>query len=172
MDRKALRAELEAVGWRPETIDLPPDFAPALPIGEELLLFAPGMFEAEAEDFWSYVFLMEINETNVDEASLTEMFELYYDGLIGMVGNSRGLSLPADPAQVNVAADRTRDGRFLGTIDTHDAFVTGEPLSLRLVIDVAPPRDGMTSMWIQASPHPEGHPIWSTLKSALGALEI
>src|SRR5688500_2734436 len=42
-------------GWRTETIPFPLGFAPTLPYtGIEELRFAPGMFKAGSDDFWTY----------------------------------------------------------------------------------------------------------------------
>ena len=97
--------------WRDEIIDLPPDFAPGLPSGSELLFFAPGMFEEGAEDYWSYVFLMAIDEPVPDAERLCEILELYYNGLIAAVAEGAELDVGDDPATVEVK--ETGRGRFV-----------------------------------------------------------
>jgi len=59
-------------GWRAETIPFPLDFAPELNYeGLEELRFAPGMFDADSEDFWTYAFIWWIpEETSIDPDSL------------------------------------------------------------------------------------------------------
>lgn len=153
--------------WRTEPITLPPDFAPTLPAGEELLIFAPGMFEEGAEDFWSYGFLIRFEETDLDLARMEELFELYYDGLIGTVGAER---VSADPARVQMR--RVRRGRYAATINTVDAFVTFEPLVLRLEIEVLDEDAASTLLRVTASPQPKGHGIWRALDIAVGSLEL
>ena len=47
----------EPKGWGKESIDLPPKFAPDMDWrGAVELRFAPGMFKADAADFFSYAF--------------------------------------------------------------------------------------------------------------------
>ena len=48
-------------GWKGETIDLPTKFAPGMKLrGLEKIRFAPGMFKADAKDFFSYVFVFRV----------------------------------------------------------------------------------------------------------------
>jgi hypothetical protein len=50
-------------GWRTETIAFPLDFAPSIAYhGEEQIRFAPGMFNAAAPDYFSYVFVWIVDE--------------------------------------------------------------------------------------------------------------
>lgn len=157
-------------GWSPETIALPPEFAPGLPAGEELLLFAPGMFDAEAEDFWSYVFVMSLDEGDLDAASLTDLFEEYYDGLLLAVGEGRGLDMGVDPASVHLSSDG--DNRYHADIDMIEAFVTGERLDLNILIEVTPLGPDSSFLKVQASPQPANHEIWKSLSYAVESLEI
>ncbi len=149
--------------WQPETIRLPPEFAPGLPEGEEELRFAPGMFDAEAPDFWSYVFVMRLEEELGDEDSIARLLELYYDGLLSAVGGSRGLELPDDPATAHVRT--VGEGRYEARIEMIDAFVTGEPITLRLEVV----SEG-TTLRFAASPQPEEHAIWASLRAVLALL--
>lgn len=157
--------------WRPETITLPPEFAPGLPAGREVLLFAPGMFTEGAPDFWSYTFLMEIEEDGVDAARVEELFELYFDGLITAVGGGGEFDLPADPAQVSFEA--TGSGRFQGQVDTYDAFVTGEPLELHMLVDAESAGPGRTLLTVRACPTPpDGGALWRSLGDAAASLRF
>jgi hypothetical protein len=69
--------------WAGERIELPPSFAPSLGWkGVEQIRFAPGMFQAEAKGFFSYVlvFLLE-PEAETSEAALKRELLTYYKGL-------------------------------------------------------------------------------------------
>ena len=119
-------------GWQAETIPLPPEFAPGMPAGSEVLLFAPGMFDAEAEDYWSYVFLMRIDCGGLDADGLTALFEEYYDGLINLVAESRGLAAPADPA--NCTFLEAEDGHYDGRVELVDAFGSLQEVELNVIV--------------------------------------
>lgn len=157
-------------GWAPERIALPPEFAPALPAGSEVLLFAPGMFTAGTEDFWSYVFLMEVEETGIGAQRLTEILELYYDGLIQSVAASRGSSLGDDAATVRLHA--VGGDQYEARIEMIDAFVTMEPLDLHVKIRASAADGGRTRLDVKASPQPYEHEIWRRLTAALASLEL
>lgn len=163
--------ELEPVsleGWKTERIALPPSFAPSLPAGDELLLFAPGMFDPVAEDFWSYAFVMRVEQGDLDAAALSELFEVYYDGLMLAVGEGKGIG--SDPAQVDLRP--AGDGRFEATVQLIEAFVTLEPMTLRVLIETEAEGPGRTHLRVQASPQPAGHGIWRSVAYAARTLEL
>ncbi len=69
--------------WAGERIKLPPGFAPKLGLkGIEEILFAPGMFKAEAKDFFTYVFLFALErKPELTAAVLRKELLAYYIGL-------------------------------------------------------------------------------------------
>jgi hypothetical protein len=156
-------------GWTPEIIALPPQFAPELPTGVESLLFAPGFRNSDAEDFWSYVFVLWIDEPAPDAARLDEMLELYYDGLISAVAGAKGEDVGSDPAQVDVT--RVASGHFEVRMRLIDAFFTFEPIDLRARVDTVAETSERTILRIQASPQPETHAIWRSLEAAVASIQ-
>ena len=155
-------------GWGSERIALPPAFAPGMPAGDELLLFAPGMFDAEAEDYWSYVFVMRLEQGDMRSDQLAEVFEQYYDGLIAAVGKERGIE--GDPASVMLL--KRGDGDYVANVSLIDAFVTMERIELRAVIRADSSFSDSTYLEVLVSPQPEGHPVWERLEVAVGLLEL
>lgn len=165
---EAVPVDLSA--WTSEHIPLPPGFAPSLPAGDELLLFAPGMFDAGSEDFWSYVFLIELDAPMADTGHLQSFLELYYDGLITAVGSGEGMTPPETPATVYATSNHEslEHAVFGFEIDLVDTFVTQEPLHLFMsVVEESP-----TRFRFQASPQPRTHAIWRTLAAAAASLEL
>jgi acyl-CoA thioesterase-1 len=154
-------------GWRYERIDLPPEFAPNLESrGFEELRFAPGMFDPDADSYFSYVFALGL-EGDVDvDATFLESFLLdYYHGLCESVAGSRGLDLDLSKIAVDV---EERGERLEATVDMFDAFGTGAPLRLRLeVFSASSP--GLTKVLAIASPKPTGAPVWTTLHGMAAA---
>lgn len=168
-DQQAPPEPVSLEGWRSERIELPPAFAPELPGGEELLLFAPGMFDAQAEDYWSYAFVMRIDEEEIDAARLTELLELYYDGLLQAVARSSSdtANYVDDPAQVKV--EHVSPGSFEANIHLIDSFVTFQPIDVRLLVESEPGSPSGTFMRIQASPQ---HAVWRQLAGASASFEL
>src|SRR5262245_63689757 len=70
-------------GWAEETIALPPAFAPGMKWkGTEELRFAPGMFKADAPDFFSYALLFWLaDDQKVDAKTMEKELLAYYRGL-------------------------------------------------------------------------------------------
>lgn len=153
--------------WGTERIPLPPDFAPTLPSGDEVLLFAPGMFDADSPEYWSYAFLIELGEPLEGAAALDAFLEAYYDGLIAAVASGKSGDVGADPATVEVSAV---DGGYGAVVDLIDAFVTMEPVRLRMTIAVEGERG--ERLRIAASPQDAGHDIWRALDAAAASLEL
>ncbi len=162
---------LDLSDWPTEHIAFPPGFAPDMPSGQEQLLFSPGWRTRGNEDTWSYVLLMEIAEPNMDAARITELFELYYDGLIGAVAQGKPFTIPEDPATVSI--EPLGGNLYTGIIETYDSFNGGEPLTLHVKIEMDASQAGATVLRIQASPSSltEG-PIWGSLQQAIDSLSF
>src|SRR5262245_34223057 len=73
-------------------IDLPPRFAPAMTLnGIDEIRFAPGMFDAKSDSFFTYVFVFSIPKEQVltPEVIQREMLA-YYRGLSEAVSKGKG----------------------------------------------------------------------------------
>lgn len=155
-------------GWRKETIPFPLDFAPGLTYdGLEELRFAPGMFQAGAEDFWTYAFVWWVKTPRPFAAPAIEKdLEAYFRGLAEAVAKSKpGM----DPSQADYRTRLVRvpgrGPRLVGTSGAFDAFRTGKALRLNLRAFRADDGTQADSAWIfLLSPQPFSHPIWTELK--------
>ena len=161
-DRPALMPDVPQ-DWRAERLEFPLSFAPEIELqGHEELRFAPGMFDADAPDYFSYVLGLHLEgELEVDVAFLSGFLEEYYRGLCESVGESRDLDL--DLSSFAVAVER-KDRYFAARVDMVDAFVTGAPLRLELEL-VSHPGPGSTEVFGAASPAPADAPIWKELRA-------
>lgn len=163
-------APFSAESWRVEDIELPPVFAPGLPPGREKVRFAPGMFDVDAPDYWSYTFVLRVEEQGYEAARLTDFFEQYYDGLLLGIADTRKLDVPPDPATVRMESSGRR--RFAGTVDLVDAFTDGRQIRVNLRVHVVEEDDGTTTMRVRASPQPDGHAVWDPLMMAMRTLNV
>src|SRR5262245_62014555 len=70
-------------GWGKETIKLPPAFAPDMKWkGSEELRFAPGMFKADSDTFFSYALLFWLpDDQKIDSETMQRELLEYYRGL-------------------------------------------------------------------------------------------
>jgi hypothetical protein len=144
-------------GWPAETFALPPDFAPELPTGTESLRFAPGWRDPGAEDFWSYAFVMWINEPAPGAARIDDLLEKYYNGLMASFAAGSGKDISGAPARVDVV--RTEPNRYEARMHVIDAFATFEPIDLHVVVDTIAETDASSILRIQVSPQPKEHAI-------------
>ena len=154
-------------GWPTETFALPPGFAPELPTGSESLLFAPGWRNPESEEFWSYAFVMSIDEPVPDVERVDQIIEQYYNGLMASFASGREHEEAVRAQPVRVEVTRTASERFEATMHLIDAFATFEPMDLRVVIETARVTDMRSSVRVQVSSQPEGHEIWRHLDLAI-----
>ena len=150
-------------GWRFERLDFPLDFAPDLKLeGFEELWFAPGMFDAESESYFSYVLAMQIdNRSELDEASVKDLFQGYFFGLCRAVSESRQLQLELDKIATEVT--RTEAG-WQVDVAMFDAFGDGRELQLRLLVSrhKSPSGTGLVLLGL-ASPASADAAIWEEL---------
>lgn len=160
-------------GWQKETFPLPPGFAPELPAGSESLRFSPGWRDPKAEGFWSYAFVMWIDEPAPDAARLKDVLEKYYNGLLAMFAADKGKDISATPARVDVTGvvgapgGAAGGGRYEAKMRVIDAFATFEPIDLRLLIETVAAGDARSTVRIRVSPQPKEHAIWPSLQAAV-----
>ncbi len=159
-------------GWKSETFPLPPAFAPDLPTGTESLRFAPGWRDPKAAGFWSYAFVMWIDEPAPDAARIRDLLEKYYNGLMASFAADKNKDIT--PARVEVS--RAGPNRYEARMHLIDAFATFEPIDLRVLIEVAaqstPRPDSPTTsvVRIQVSPQATDHAIWRSLGAAVASI--
>jgi hypothetical protein len=134
--------------WRGERIALPPGFAPDLGwTGVEEIRFAPGMFEAEAPDFFSYVLVFHLAPgSEVSEAGLKRELLAYYRGLAKAV--MAGKEKTVDPSGFTVTLTKAESPTlaapdaapkaegWTGTLDWIEPFATEKPQKLHLEVHV------------------------------------
>jgi len=153
-------------GWRTETIPFPLGFAPELAFeGLEELRFAPGMFTANSEDFWTYAFVWWIAEPDpLAPADLAADLETYFAGLIQAVGESRELKVDDVLHEVTLTSAPDGDLDMVGTAHTFDPFVTAAPVRLNVrVKQFACPDAERRVVWFELSPQPFDHAVWGVL---------
>lgn len=156
-------------GWRTETIPFPLSFAPELKYeGLEELRFAPGMFDAEKDDFWSYAFVWWIgSDSKLDAAGLSSDLEAYFRGLALAVAKQGGFEpvAPIFSAKINETAAKAGENRlFRGEVETLDAFVTRESVHLQVRIEIVPcDKQKRLAVHFSLSPQPASHGVWETL---------
>lgn len=149
--------------WPDERIPMPPEWAPGLPEGYELLRFSPGMYKPESDDYFSYAFaLMWKDPTPPDLEQLTGILDQYYRGLTKAVAEAKKLRIPADDVSVKVTG---RAPNYRATVNMYEPFVTGQRITLEMDLIL-----GVSCLNARASPRPRDHPVWQRLATAAACL--
>lgn len=149
--------------WPDERIPMPPEWAPELPKGYELLRFSPGMYKAERDDYFSYVFaLMWERPSAPDLEELTSILDQYYRGLTKAVAAAKKLDIPADDVSVKVTG---KVPFYRATVNMYEPFVTGEKITLEMDITL-----GVSCLGARVSPKPRDHAVWDQLRIAAACL--
>jgi len=154
--------------WPSEVLSMPPSFAPSLPIGTESLRFAPGWRNSDSDEFWSYGFVMWMDEPMPDIARIEELLDDYFDGLMARFSRGKEAELGDDSVQVEVT--RIAPGEFKAVMHLIDAFATFEPMDIRVRVSSSTDSLDRTTLRVRLSPQPDGHPIWESLEAAVAAI--
>ncbi len=150
-------------GWQSETFPLPPGFAPDLPTGAESLRFAPGWRNADAEGFWSYAFVMWIDEPAPTAARIEVILEKYYTGLMVAFAGDKDIS--GTPAEVDVR--QIGPNQYVATMHLIDAFATFKPIDIRVKVESIAEAEARSSLRIRVSPKGKDHVMWESLQAAI-----
>ena len=155
-------------GWRQEIVTFPLSFAPNLNYsGHGDVRFAPGMFTAGAEDFWTYAFIWWLPlDTEISPARLSADMNTYFSGLAKRVTEGQGRELPAYQADATFLEYDHISGRsLLGRVNTLDTFATHAPVALNAQVDeLVCLKHNRKAVRFAFSPQPFGHAQWDKLK--------
>jgi hypothetical protein len=162
--------------WGKETIPLPPQFAPDMKWkGTEELRFAPGMFKADAADFFSYALLFWLpDDQKIDTQSMEKELLAYYRGLAKAVLESKKKEVDVSTFTLTVKDVKEKPGKraggeevtaYVAELKWTEPFATGKPQTLRLEIHTwHSDKHKHHCVFICASPHPETAEVWKTLR--------
>jgi hypothetical protein len=129
--------------WKYEKIDFPLDFAPSLPYeGFEELRFAPGMFDIESSTYFTYLFVLSIqNKEELPKSELKTLLSKYYKGLYSAVAASKKMEI--DTSQIKVHFGELKKSssptkNYSVQIDFIDCFTNGQNVLLNMELEVIP----------------------------------
>jgi len=122
--------------WQSEIIPFPLGFAPAINfIGFEDLRFSPGWNDSSSQEFWAYSFAWYIEKDSaMTESKLTETFNSYYDGLMGVDINNQADTTNSNPLDKTLCLFvKTKEG-FTGKMRVYDRFFTKDYMTLNIKV--------------------------------------
>jgi hypothetical protein len=131
--------------WKGERIELPPPFAPRMTWkGIEEIRFAPGMFDAKSESFFTYVFVFAVSEDQkLTKESIEKETLAYYQGLAGEILKGKGKD--GDTSKFTFKIEESKEAKsspagakevteYTGKLDWIEPFVTAEAQVLHFEI--------------------------------------
>ena len=175
--------------WKGERIALPPSFAPKMKMnGIEEIRFAPGMFKADAEDFFSYVFVFSLSgDQKLDEEFIKAETLTYYRGLGEAVAKGKGkevdgskfkFEMKKDKEAKQVVAsvsDKKTVAQYTGKLDWIEPFATGKSQVLHFEIQAwTDPQTKRNYLFVGTSPKKisDEDEIWKQLRKIRSEFEV
>ena len=159
----------EPAGWEFERFALPPAFAPGITYkGAEELRFAPGMFNKDSAAYFTYAFVLQLdNVTAISQTDIRNYLLNYYEGLCSVTAKDRNLVI--DTSQITAAVEKKKgtaanEPIYNASINIFGVFADGAPVKLNLevkvLVDAAARK---TYLVFIASPLEKSADIWKTL---------
>ncbi len=175
--------------WKGERIQLPPPFAPAMKLkGIEEIRFAPGMFDASSDTFFSYAFVFSVpkDQELTQEIIQREILE-YYRGLAGAILKRKGVD--ADTGKFTFKLEQAKEAtgtpekvpasaraiQYHGELTWVEPFVTAKPQVLYFEIQSwADPVRSRNYLFVCTSPKAIGDSdaTWKELRTIRRTFEV
>lgn len=166
-----LKVEIETPeGWRTETLTLPTGFAKDMKLtGFEEVRFAPGMFRADAEDFFTYCFVFCLpNQTPPDQKTLTAELLKYYRGLAVAVTRRSGFDVKPKSFMLKITPVKDSKTKSRAVMTWIEPFATRKPQTLNLEIESVIDSSIKGSLLkIAVSPQPHKSDVWKKMRMLL-----
>jgi hypothetical protein len=161
---------LGPANWEFERFPLPPAFAPQITYkGFEELRFAPGMFNKDSANYFTYAFVAQIDTlTKISENDVKNYLVYYFKGLCSSTAKDRKLTI--DSTQISATVNKIKKTgsenwtRYDGTVNLFGVFADGAPVKLNMDISVANNQAGKkTYIFFLASPRVRNDAVWKQL---------
>ena len=168
--------------WAGERIKLPPGFAPKLGLtGIEEILFAPGMFKADAKNFFTYVFLFALApKPELTAEVLRKELLVYYVGLSkARMGNPKldtsKFTVELEPNKENgvTPKDSVSVKSYQAQVYWLEPFATKKMQTLYFELQTWKYKGSPYNyLFVCASPQKVDAPIWNTMRDIRGSIAI
>lgn len=149
--------------WQNEIIPFPLGFAQEIDlVGFEDLRFAPSWSDSTNQNFWTYCFVWYV-ETGpaMTETILTEYFNLYYDGLMGVDDNNKADTAKANQLDKTICLFVKTEEGFVGKMRVYDRFFTKDYVMLNIKVKESfCPETNKQIVFCDISPKSFDHKVW------------
>jgi hypothetical protein len=160
---------LEPASWEFERFELPPAFAPQIAYkGFEELRFAPGMFNKDSANYFTYAFVAQIDKIiPISQRDVQNYLVWYYKGLCSVTARDRKLVIDSTKITADVKLKPTGTSMqavYEAAVNVFGVFADGAPVKLNMEITVVNnPTTKKTFLVFLASPKEKKDPIWKVL---------
>ncbi|EDP96765.1 hypothetical protein U8527_00480 [Kordia algicida OT-1] len=154
--------------WGKEIISMPIHFAPQIPYkGVEEIRFAPNWSKQGKDDFWSYVFVWDINlNKELTATDLETYMQYYFDGLMRVVNKEKEKKLPKTVALFIKKEKSTNGNEFIGKLQIYNAFHTKDVMLLHCAVtQYYCPKKQKSIVVFRFSPKEFEHTVWNELNA-------
>jgi hypothetical protein len=149
--------------WQSEIIPFPLGFARDIDfIGFEDLRFAPGWSDSTSQEFWAYTFVWYIEKgPAMTESKLTESFNSYYDGLMGVDIHNQNDSTNSNQLDKTLCLFVKTNEGFVGKMRVYDRFFTKDYMTLNIKVKESfCPKTNKQIIFCDISPMAFDHEVW------------
>lgn len=160
--------ELLVTDWGKEIFHFPIHFAPEIPLeGLEEVVFPKNWRKPDSTDFWSYVFVWDLDNKKAFTArELEATLKPYFDGLMNVVNDDKEAEMIKTTAHFQKNNSPKDSVDFTGTLTIFDAFATNKPLNLNArVFSNYCEEKGKLVVLFQFSPLAFNEPVWDKLRT-------
>lgn len=153
----------EPEGWLTEIIPFPLGFAQDIDFtGFEDLRFAPQWSDSTSQNFWTYSFVWYIDkQSHMTEDILTDSFNKYYDGLMGVDHHNKQDSTGTNQLDKTICLFIKTDAGFSGKMRVWDRFFTRDYITLNIKVRESFCEDTQKqAVFCDITPQPFEHEVW------------
>lgn len=162
------------VNWQSEIIPFPLGFAQEIDlVGFEDLRFAPKWSDSTNQNFWTYMFVWYVEiGSPMTETKLTDYFNLYYDGLMGIDHHNQMDTTKTNQLEKTLCLFIKTNEGFVGKMRTYDRFFTKDYITLNIkVTESFCLETNKQIIRCDISPKPFGHEVWGIFDEVKQTLE-
>ncbi|MFT6243427.1 MAG: tetratricopeptide (TPR) repeat protein [Salibacteraceae bacterium] len=160
--------EILVTDWGKEIFHFPLHFAPEIPLeGLEEVVFPKNWRKPDSTDFWSYVFVWDLdNKKAITASELESTLKPYFDGLMKVVNDDEDAEMIKTIAHFQKNNSLEDNVDFTGKLTIFDAFATNKPLNLNArVFSNYCEEKGKLILLFQFSPLGFSEPVWDKLRT-------
>ncbi|WP_062058093.1 hypothetical protein [Aquimarina longa] len=159
--------------WGNKISKFPLKFAPSLQYsGNEYICYTPEWKKEASSDYFSYVFLWDLNQDpQLSATKLESELEIYFDGVINTMSQNNKTSLK-EISKSKAFFEKVNDSVYIGKILTYDLLATKKQIHLNSIVEYRQCKETNRHLVLfNISPKSPEHQIWKKLKKVRVTLD-